>query len=81
MSYSWLSESEMDAARAQHEAGELLDDDGRVFQRRIDDALERDPEYREWADRQYLERWGVPWPQRGAETDEVVPEPDVEATS
>lgn len=68
MSYPWISDSEMDAARAEHEAGDTLGDDGRASQRRIDAALGRDPEFRAWADVKYLERWGTPRPQ--AEPDE-----------
>jgi hypothetical protein len=52
----------MAAARAEHDAGDLLGNEGRAFQDRRDAALERDSEYAAWADRRYLERWGVPRP-------------------
>ena len=64
MSYPWISDSEIDAARAEHDAGDILGDEGRANQRRIDETLERDPEWRAWADAKHLERWGVPRPRR-----------------
>jgi hypothetical protein len=62
VSYPWLHDSEMDAARAEHAAGDLLGDDGRAAQRRMEAALDADPEFRAWADAKYLDRWGVPRP-------------------
>jgi hypothetical protein len=58
MSYPWIHESEIDAARAEAEAGDILGDEGRAFQRRIEASLEADPEFRAWADAKHLERWG-----------------------
>lgn len=57
MSYPWLHDSEMAAACAEHEAGDLLGEDGRAFQRRLQAALDAGPEFRAWAARTYLERW------------------------
>jgi hypothetical protein len=59
MGYPWVHESEMDGARAEAEAGDLLGDEGRAFQARIEASLEPDPEFRAWADAKYLERHGV----------------------
>lgn len=70
MSFPWISESELDTAEAEHEAGDILGDDGRADQRKIDTMLEHDPEFRAWADHRYAERWGTPRPTR---------EPDIEA--
>jgi len=62
MSESWIHESEMDAARAEHEAGDIPGDEGRAYQRQLEERLEADPEFRAWADAQYLERHGAERP-------------------
>jgi hypothetical protein len=67
MSFPWIHESEMDAERAAAAAGDILGDAGRAEQRKIDEMLERDPEFRAWADAKYLERWGIPRPHPEAE--------------
>ncbi|HVT67209.1 MAG TPA: hypothetical protein VHF26_05635 [Trebonia sp.] len=59
---NWLHDSEIAAARAEHEAGDILDSEGRAWQQRLEARLEADPEFAAWADRKYLERWGVPRP-------------------
>jgi hypothetical protein len=69
VSYPWIHESEMDAARAEAAAGDVLGDEGRAFQARIEAALEADPEYRAWADAKYLERWGHQRPDPEAEAE------------
>lgn len=43
MSYPWIHESELAAARAEYEAGDILDHEGRAEQRRIEELMERDP--------------------------------------
>ncbi len=58
MSFPPIHESEMAVARAEHEAGDILGEDGQAFQHRIEAALETDPDYRAWADAKYQERWG-----------------------
>jgi hypothetical protein len=67
MSYPWIHESEMDAARAEAEAGDLLGDEGRAFQQQLEAGLEADPEFRAWADAKYLERHGTERPRPEAE--------------
>jgi hypothetical protein len=59
VSYPWLHDSEMAAARAEHAAGDLPGEDGRAFQRRLEASAGADPEFRAWAARAYLERWGA----------------------
>jgi hypothetical protein len=54
-----IHESEIAAARAEHDAGDLLGKDGREFQRRLEISLERDPQFRQWADQKHRERWGT----------------------
>ena len=76
MTYPWLSESEMAAARAEYDVGDLLGDEDRAAQRELDAALERDPEFAAWADQRYLERWGVPRPHPPG-PDAAGPEPEV----
>jgi len=42
MSESWIHQSEMNAARAEYEAGDILGNEGRAFQQRIEAVLEAD---------------------------------------
>jgi len=69
MSYPWIHESEMDAARAEAEAGDILGDGGREFQQQLESRLEADPEFRAWADAKYRDRHGIERPH---------PEPEAE---
>jgi hypothetical protein len=48
VSYPWIHESETAAAHAEHDAGDLLGEEGRRFQRRVEAALEADPDFRAW---------------------------------
>ena len=41
---------------------DLLGDEGRAVQRRIEAALDRDPDYRAWAAAKHLDRWGTEHP-------------------
>jgi hypothetical protein len=66
MSYPWLHESEMSAARAEHEAGAILSEVDRDYQRRLEARLESDPDFRAWADARYLERRGTERPHADA---------------
>jgi hypothetical protein len=65
VSYPWLHDSEMNAARAEREAGDILSDTDRADQRRLEARLETDPDFRAWADARYFERWGIERPQPG----------------
>lgn len=67
MSYSWIHDSEMDVARAEAAAGDILGEEGREFQRNLEQRLEADPEFRAWADRKHLERYGAERPHPEAE--------------
>lgn len=67
MSYPWIHESEMKAARAEHEAGDLLSEEGRAFRWRIEAAFEADPGFRAWADQKFAERSGAAPRQHEAE--------------
>ena len=67
MRYPWIHASEMAAAHAEAAAGDILGDEGRAYQRQIDEGLEADPEYRAWADSKYMDRYGIPRARPGAE--------------
>jgi len=66
VSYPWVHESEMNAARAEHEAGAILTDADRAYQHRMEARLESDPDFRAWADARYFQRWGTERPHPGA---------------
>ncbi len=68
MSYPWIHESEMDAARAEAEYGGLSPEE-REYQRGLEQTLEADPDYQAWADAKHLDRWGIERPHPEAEAE------------
>lgn len=71
MSYPWIHESETAAAHAEHDAGDLLGEEGRRIQRRVEAALEVDPGLPRLADARFLERWGTERPHPEADAPEA----------